>query len=890
MSITRVSEKKERMRDMKKTDNTTEQQESQVIPSVPLYLKHRPILALEDYESSDGHKAGNSEAKGLSIGLAQWNEKGHSEVSAKIWRYTGTKWSRQSEEMPLHRILDLTILIARARLLFKRYHPTDLDQKPGFPLIDNINLQGLDLPVSACTESETFKEDVEPFEKALNEEEIILRHRFAILTGILSETDKVISQTPSETPPPPPLPPAVPSKPKQTPPDGSSPNSADRTKWYHRIELKDIILTSIAFISIMTALFFAAQAREFRDLSIESKDIIISEASDDVIDLWIRQKNGIESVMITKQIIDYGTGTGHYACIDPQNLLSSEGEVRLADGIFLPSDEKGTPLVDSTSERHPALGAAYHLRIPREILYQTGDGNYHAMTLYDGSPLTITTFRKDYADYTGEYRINPFTLHAPSWPADDPYLGTYSLEALTEQVNKGASVLERQLRAEFNTYREDQENRYTSLKEEGITVAAGLEQRLDTYRDEQNEQMSNLEERGLLIASDLENRLRNDGTALAEEIESRLSRQGQETVTALKNDIRTQSDKNTQLYEQLRKEGVVVATGLQSELATLEQNLSIYVQSAEVYINSLDSLAGDVHTLQRAEAETQKTPVFIFPSTEGESTSKELIPPDSSQTTHQNSIVIDSDSVTESSKIESSGTEAAAPDEKAVVQEEPMSAEDILESTPEWRVQQLYSADIFMKEEALKLIHKLYNTLNDDMESLIKLPGNETLAEDISIGKEFATIGETVSQHDIYSMESRAAIREELINLQQLVEQFSQNIGRAKTSYLNTIDSHSDSTPQSSKEASEAIILGFTTVTEDLAELRNTVRMFNNMDIFSSIQPVDEAAVDLAIHMKYENRDLGQKETIDLLAAESREISTYEMFLIFSVFFNQYYL
>lgn len=48
-----------------------------------------------------------TDTKGLSLGLAQWNDRGKVDISAKVWRYTGEKWSRQSEELPLHRVLDL---------------------------------------------------------------------------------------------------------------------------------------------------------------------------------------------------------------------------------------------------------------------------------------------------------------------------------------------------------------------------------------------------------------------------------------------------------------------------------------------------------------------------------------------------------------------------------------------------------------------------------------------------------------------------------------------------------------------------------------------------------------------------------------------------------------
>ena len=44
----------------------------------------------------------------LSIGKSQWNTE---DISAKVWRHTGEKWTRQSEELPIHRVLDLAILI-----------------------------------------------------------------------------------------------------------------------------------------------------------------------------------------------------------------------------------------------------------------------------------------------------------------------------------------------------------------------------------------------------------------------------------------------------------------------------------------------------------------------------------------------------------------------------------------------------------------------------------------------------------------------------------------------------------------------------------------------------------------------------------------------------------
>lgn len=81
---------------------------------IPTTLKHKPVFTVENYENVDGRLAYHSDAKGLSLGLAQWNDRGRVDISAKVWRHTGEKWSRQSEEIPLHRVLDLAILVCRA--------------------------------------------------------------------------------------------------------------------------------------------------------------------------------------------------------------------------------------------------------------------------------------------------------------------------------------------------------------------------------------------------------------------------------------------------------------------------------------------------------------------------------------------------------------------------------------------------------------------------------------------------------------------------------------------------------------------------------------------------------------------------------------------------------
>lgn len=154
---------------------------------IPAELKHKPVIVSESYQDIDGRLAPSSDAKGLSLGLAQWNERGKVDISAKIWRHTGGKWSRQSEEMPLHRVLDLAILICRTKKYFAdRYRKTDADY-PKFPLIERIGLQGGAMNVSVCTDNDHIDEDIALFDENLHKDDEIIGERLRVLSSLLEQ-------------------------------------------------------------------------------------------------------------------------------------------------------------------------------------------------------------------------------------------------------------------------------------------------------------------------------------------------------------------------------------------------------------------------------------------------------------------------------------------------------------------------------------------------------------------------------------------------------------------------------------------------------------------------------------------------------------------------------
>lgn len=154
---------------------------------IPTTLKHKPVIVSENYENVDGRYAYDTDAKGLSLGLAQWNDRGKVDISAKVWRYTGEKWSRQSEELPLHRVLDLAILVCRTKQYFQEAYRYENLYDAEKPVIDRVGLQGDAMTVAVCTDNEKINEDIKLFRQALSDNDELLGERLHTLSRILKE-------------------------------------------------------------------------------------------------------------------------------------------------------------------------------------------------------------------------------------------------------------------------------------------------------------------------------------------------------------------------------------------------------------------------------------------------------------------------------------------------------------------------------------------------------------------------------------------------------------------------------------------------------------------------------------------------------------------------------
>lgn len=139
---------------------------------LPHHLYHKPIYALP-YQHFDGTE--DTDAQYITIGLAQWNEE---DASVKVMRFDqgNGKWSRASEELPLHRPIDMTLFMAMA--LF--------DTKNGYFDIPNGTFHDQDQDIHLVQEQRSGDE-VKQFNKAVKSQEDHLKERLNKLFDVLNK-------------------------------------------------------------------------------------------------------------------------------------------------------------------------------------------------------------------------------------------------------------------------------------------------------------------------------------------------------------------------------------------------------------------------------------------------------------------------------------------------------------------------------------------------------------------------------------------------------------------------------------------------------------------------------------------------------------------------------
>jgi hypothetical protein len=184
----------------------------------------------------------------------------------------------------------------------------------------------------------------------------------------------------------------------------------------------------------------AAAASSARDLEVGTADIQIEQDIVGGYNLWIRKTPGIGSVLITESTADPAAQAASYALRDPDKNPVNGDEKRLLDGKPLEPSKGLYSLIDSTPEPRAGLGEAFHIFIPYIVIYGYPWSRQGEIQVLDGTFLNIRTFEKQYADYTGAYRDNPFLLRVTQKPLEGPPAANYmpdTVKTYTEIASEG---------------------------------------------------------------------------------------------------------------------------------------------------------------------------------------------------------------------------------------------------------------------------------------------------------------------------------------------------------------------------------------------------------------------------------------------------------------------
>ncbi len=167
------------------------------------------------------------------------------------------------------------------------------------------------------------------------------------------------------------------------------------------------------WLSILLFVFWAAFALQAQNLEIETGDAYIDQVTNKGFHLWIRQKEGMGSVLLTDSTADPAKRLDSYALRAWEYNSINGDEKRILNGVFLPRSSRLFFLVDSTPEYNEILKAqAFHIYVPLNLTWGYPWSREGQNELRQGSWLNIRTFEKPYADYSGPFQDNPFTLSA----------------------------------------------------------------------------------------------------------------------------------------------------------------------------------------------------------------------------------------------------------------------------------------------------------------------------------------------------------------------------------------------------------------------------------------------------------------------------------------------
>lgn len=152
-------------------------------------MNEKVVITSNDYDRIDGRNAYKSDIKRLTLGAPMLEENKEMQIVAQIWKADKDDKLILAQELPVHQVFDMMILLSRTLLYFKEAYRFPLLYDPEKPTAERIGVQGGVLPVEICTDNQNIDEDIKAFAQSLNDLGELIGERQRVLGRILEELE-----------------------------------------------------------------------------------------------------------------------------------------------------------------------------------------------------------------------------------------------------------------------------------------------------------------------------------------------------------------------------------------------------------------------------------------------------------------------------------------------------------------------------------------------------------------------------------------------------------------------------------------------------------------------------------------------------------------------------
>jgi len=110
-------------------------------------------------------------------------------IAAQIWKRDSDGNLMMAQELPIHQIYDLMILLSKTLLYCKEAYRLPLLYDPDMPAVGRIEVQGGVLPIEVCTDNPNIHKDIQAIVQSLSDLGELIGERQRVLGRIIDELE-----------------------------------------------------------------------------------------------------------------------------------------------------------------------------------------------------------------------------------------------------------------------------------------------------------------------------------------------------------------------------------------------------------------------------------------------------------------------------------------------------------------------------------------------------------------------------------------------------------------------------------------------------------------------------------------------------------------------------